>query len=214
MKPFVIAIDGPAASGKGTLARSLAGHYHLPYLDTGLTYRAVADAILKDNLPLDDEDLAVTIAKSLNLSALDPHYLSSNDIGEAASKVAVMPRLRETLVHRQRKFSENQQGAVLDGRDIGTVVCPNATVKLYIIASPQARAERRFREIIGKGEQADYEVILADLIRRDARDMNRAQSPLKPAEDAHLLDTTKLSIEGAFNAACAVIDPIIAKNGG
>lgn len=214
MKPFVIAIDGPAASGKGTLARSLAGHYHLPYLDTGLTYRAVADAILKDNLPLDDEDLAVKIAKSLNLSALDPHYLSSNDIGEAASKVAVMPRLRETLVHRQRKFSENQRGAVLDGRDIGTVVCPNATVKLYIIASPQARAERRFREIIGKGEQADYEVILADLIRRDARDMNRAQSPLKPAEDAHLLDTTKLSIEGAFNAACAVIDPIIAKNGG
>lgn len=213
MKPFVIAIDGPAASGKGTLARSLAGHYHLPYLDTGLTYRAVADAFLKNNLPLDDEDLAVTIAKSLNLSALDPHYLSSNDIGEAASKVAVMPQLREALVHRQRKFSENQQGAVLDGRDIGTVVCPNATVKLYIIASPQARAERRFREIIGKGEQADYEVILADLIRRDARDMNRAQSPLKPAEDAHLLDTTKLSIEGAFNAACAVIDPIIAKNG-
>ena len=213
MKPFVIAIDGPAASGKGTLARNLATHYHLPHLDTGLTYRAVADALLKANEPLDNENIAIKIAKSLDFSLLDPDHLSNNEIGEAASKVAVMSGLRETLVAVQRQFAEQTNGAVLDGRDIGTVVCPDASVKLYIIASPEARAERRYREILSKGETEDYNKILADLIQRDERDMNRKQSPLKPAPDAHLLDTTKLSIEGAFKAACAVVDTVLAQRG-
>lgn len=211
LTPFIIAIDGPAASGKGTLARKLAAHYGLSYLDTGLTYRAVADALLEKHLPLDEEDIAVKIAGTLDLSSLDRNHLSEHKIGEAASKIAVMGRLRKTLVNLQRSFCKKGKGAVLDGRDIGTVVCPDANVKLYIIASPEVRAERRYKEMLGKGENADFTAILADLKRRDERDMNRAESPLKPAEDAHLLETTKLSIEGAFNAACAIIDPIFNK---
>ena len=211
LTPFIIAIDGPAASGKGTLARKLAAHYGLSYLDTGLTYRAVANALLEKHLPLDEEDIAVKIAGTLNLSSLDRNHLSEHKIGEAASKIAVMGRLRKTLVSLQRGFCKKGKGTILDGRDIGTVVCPDANVKLYIIASPEVRAERRYKEMLGKGEKADFTAILADLKRRDERDMNRAESPLKPAEDAHLLDTTKLSIEGAFNAACAIIDPIFNK---
>ncbi len=210
-KAFIIAIDGPAASGKGTLARKLAAHYQFSYLDTGLTYRAVADELLKRHLPLDDEDIAVKTASLIDFSSLDRAHLSEHKIGEAASKMAVMRRLRKTLVGMQKAFAEQNKGAVLDGRDIGTVVCPDANVKLYIIATPEVRAERRYNEMLGKGEKADYNAILADLKRRDERDMNRAESPLKPAKDAHLLDTTKLSIEGAFTAACAMIDPILAK---
>lgn len=208
-KPFIIAIDGPAASGKGTLARKLASHYGFSYLDTGLTYRAVADELLKHHLPLNDEDIALKTASLIDFGSLDRMHLSEHEIGEAASKVAVMGRLRKTLVDMQRAFAEKSKGAVLDGRDIGTVVCSDADVKLYIIATPEVRAERRYNEMIGKGEKADYNAILADLKRRDERDMKRAESPLKPAKDAHLLDTTKLSIEGAFSAACAIIDPII-----
>ena len=210
-KPFIIAIDGPAASGKGTLARKLASHYGFSYLDTGLTYRAVADELLKRRLPLNDEDIALKTASLIDFGSLDRAHLSEHEIGEAASKVAVMGRLRKTLVDMQKAFAEQSKGAVLDGRDIGTVVCPDADVKLYIIATPEVRAERRYNEMVGKGEKADYNAILADLKRRDERDMKRAESPLKPAKDAHLLDTTKLSIEGAFAAACAIIDPIIEK---
>lgn len=210
-KPFIIAIDGPAASGKGTLARKLASHYGFSYLDTGLTYRAVADELLKRHLPLDDEDIAVKTASLIDFSSLDRVHLSEHEIGEAASKVAVMGRLRKTLVDMQKAFAEQSKGAVLDGRDIGTVVCPDADVKLYIIAAAEVRAERRYKEMMEKGEKVDYNAILADLKRRDERDMKRAESPLKPAKDAHLLDTTKLSIEGAFAAACAIIDPIIEK---
>ena len=210
-KPFIIAIDGPAASGKGTLARKLASHYGFSYLDTGLTYRVVADELLKRRLPLNDEDIALKTASLIDFGSLDRAHLSEHEIGEAASKVAVMGRLRKTLVDMQKAFAEQSKGAVLDGRDIGTVVCPDADVKLYIIATPEVRAERRYNEMVGKGEKADYNAILADLKRRDERDMKRAESPLKPAKDAHLLDTTKLSIEGAFAAACAIIDPIIEK---
>lgn len=210
-KPFIIAIDGPAASGKGTLARKLASHYGFSYLDTGLTYRAVADELLKRRFPLNDEDIALKTASLIDFGSLDQVHLSEHEIGEAASKVAVMGRLRKTLVDMQKAFAEQSKGAVLDGRDIGTVVCPDADVKLYIIATPEVRAERRYNEMVGKGEKADYNAILADLKRRDERDMKRAESPLKPAKDAHLLDTTKLSIEGAFAAACAIIDPIIEK---
>ena len=210
-KPFIIAIDGPAASGKGTLARKLASHYGFSYLDTGLTYRAVADELIKRHLPLNDEDIALKTASLIDFGSLDQVHLSEHEIGEAASKVAVMGRLRKTLVDMQKAFAEQSKGAVLDGRDIGTVVCPDADVKLYIIAAAEVRAERRYNEMVGKGEKVDYNAILADLKRRDERDMKRAESPLKPAKDAHLLDTTKLSIEGAFAAACAIIDPIIEK---
>ena len=210
-KPFIIAIDGPAASGKGTLARKLASHYGFSYLDTGLTYRAVADELLKRHLPLNDEDIAVKTASLIDFGSLERAHLSEHEIGEAASKVAVMGRLRKTLVDMQKAFAKQSKGAVLDGRDIGTVVCPDANVKLYIVAAPEVRAERRYKEMMEKGEKADYNAILADLKRRDERDMKRIESPLKPAKDAHLLDTTKLSIEGAFAAACAIIDPIIEK---
>jgi len=205
-RPFVIAIDGPAASGKGTLARKIAAHYGLPCLDTGLTYRAVAYTMLKQNMDMTDETAAVKIAEKLDLSALDATALSAHEIGEAASKVAVLPLLRHALVNAQRRFAANPAGAVLDGRDIGTVVCPDADIKLYIAADVEERAKRRYKEIAAKGGAAVYEDILADLQRRDTRDMNRAASPLRPADDALLLNTTKLSIEEAFFAACRLID--------
>ncbi|MBX8814397.1 (d)CMP kinase [Pseudochrobactrum algeriensis] len=205
-KAFIIAIDGPAASGKGTLARNLATHYGFHHLDTGLTYRAVAKALIDQGLPLDDEAIAARAAQELNLKGLDRTVLSAHDIGEAASKVAVMPEVRRALVEAQRKFAENLPGTVLDGRDIGTVVCPDAPVKLYITASAEVRAERRFNEMRAKNADADYNEVLDDLKRRDERDMNRSASPLKPASDAHLIDTSKMDIEAAFLEAKKLID--------
>ena len=205
-KAFIIAIDGPAASGKGTLARNLATHYGFHHLDTGLTYRAVAKALIDQGLPLDDEAIAARAAQELDLKGLDRTVLSAHDIGEAASKVAVMPKVRHALVEAQRKFAENLPGTVLDGRDIGTVVCPDAPVKLYITASAEVRAERRFNEMRAKNADADYNEVLDDLKRRDERDMNRSASPLKPASDAHLIDTSKMDIEAAFLEAKKLID--------
>lgn len=201
-----IAIDGPAASGKGTLARRLAVHYGFHHLDTGLTYRGVANALLEGNMPLDNEDMACLVAEQLDLGSLDKDILSAHEIGEAASQIAVMSTVRAVLVDAQRKFANKEPGAVLDGRDIGTVVCPEAEVKLYITASPEKRAQRRFREVEQKGSGAPYEQILADIIKRDERDMGRADSPLKPAENAHLIDTSEMSIETAFNTALSIID--------
>ncbi|MBB2972011.1 (d)CMP kinase [Mesorhizobium sp. RMAD-H1] len=209
-RTFTIAIDGPAASGKGTLARRLAVHYGFHHLDTGLTYRAVAKALLDQGLPLDDEAIAAGMAGSLDLKHLDRKALSAHDVGEAASKVAVMPSVRRALVAAQRAFAETPPGTVLDGRDIGTVVCPDAPVKLYVTASAEARAKRRYEEILGAGGEADFAEILADLSRRDARDMGRTDSPLKPAEDAHLLDTTEMDIEAAFLAARRLVDEALA----
>jgi len=206
---LVIAIDGPAASGKGTLARRLATHYGLPHLDTGLTYRAVAQALLQVGLPLDNEELAAEVASSIDLGALDREVLSTHEIGEAASKVAVMSGVRRALVEAQRKFAASGEGAVLDGRDIGTVVCPDADVKLYITAAPEVRARRRHDEILSKGSAADYNEILADIEKRDERDMNRADSPLKPAEDAHLIDTSEMDIESAFRAALDYVEDVL-----
>lgn len=201
-----IAIDGPAASGKGTLARRLAVHYGFHHLDTGLTYRGVAHALLESNMPLDNEDMACLVAEQLDLGSLDKDILSAHEIGEAASQIAVMSRVRAVLVDAQRKFANKEPGAVLDGRDIGTVVCPEAEVKLFITASPEKRAQRRFREVEQKGSGAPYEQIMADIIKRDERDMGRADSPLKPAENAHLIDTSEMSIETAFNTALSIID--------
>ena len=203
---FAVAIDGPAASGKGTLARRIAGTYGFHHLDTGLTYRAVARALLEGAEPLDDEARAAEIAASLDFSDLDRAVLSEHRIGEAASRVAVMPSVRSALVEAQRRFARREPGAVLDGRDIGTVVCPDAAVKLFVTASPEVRARRRFEEIRAGGKDADLHAVLADLKKRDARDMQRTTSPLRPSDDAHLLDTSEMDIEAAFLAAKRLID--------
>lgn len=203
---ITIAIDGPAASGKGTLARRLADYYHLNLLDTGLTYRAVAYALLTHGLPLDNVAAAETAARQVDLSGLDREVLSAHAVADAASKVAVFPGVRRILVEKQRNFAKTPPGAVLDGRDIGTVVCPDADVKLYVTASAAVRAARRLRDIEARGGTADLSDILADIERRDERDMGRADSPLKPAADAHLLDTSEMSIEAAFRAAKSIID--------
>lgn len=208
----VIAIDGPAAAGKGTLSRRIAETYGFHHLDTGLTYRATAKALLDAGLPLDDEPVAAKVAETLELAGLDRDILSQHEIGEAASKIAVMSSVRKALVEAQRAFSKKAPGTVLDGRDIGTVVCPDALVKLYVTASPEVRARRRYDEIVGKGGVADYAVIFADVKQRDERDMGRADSPLKPAEDAHLLDTSEMSIEAAFQAAKSIIDAALSQN--
>lgn len=208
---LLIAIDGPAASGKGTLARRLADYYHLPHLDTGLTYRAVGHRLMQDGLPLGDEGAAIDAARQVDLGNLDRHALSVHAVGDAASRVAVISEVRRILVDKQRAFARQPGGAVLDGRDIGTVVCPDADVKLFITASPEVRAGRRLRDIEGRGGVASLADILADIVRRDERDMGRADSPLRPAADAHLLDTSDMSIETAFQAAKAIIDDTIAR---
>ncbi len=203
---FTIAIDGPAAAGKGTLSRRIAAVYGFHHLDTGLTYRATAKALLDAGLPLDDEAVAEMTALTLDLAGLDRAVLAKHEVGEAASKVAVMPAVRRALVEAQRAFAAKEPGTVLDGRDIGTVVCPDAPVKLYVTASPEVRARRRYDEIIASGNAADFDAVFADVKKRDERDMGRADSPLKPAEDAHLLDTSEMGIEAAFQAAKSIID--------
>jgi cytidylate kinase len=209
---FTIAIDGPAASGKGTLARRLAAHYGFRHLDTGLTYRAVAKAMLDAGMPLDDEAAAVDASRAFDIGNMQRDVLAAHEIGEAASRIAVMPAVRRVLVERQREFATRPPGTVLDGRDIGTVVCPDAPVKLFVIASPEVRARRRYHEILGNGGEAEEQAILADIVKRDERDMNRADSPLKPAHDAHLLDTSEMTIEAAFRAARRFVDAALGEN--
>ena len=201
-----IAIDGPAASGKATLARRLAAEYGFHHLDTGLTYRTVAKELLDREQPLDEETIAENAARSVFLARLDRDLLSTHEIGEAASKIAVMKGVRRVLVDKQREFATREPGAILDGRDIGTVVCPDAVVKLFVTASPEVRAGRRHAELIAKGSNLRLDEILGDIRRRDARDMQRAVSPLRPASDAHLLDTSEMDIETAFETAKHLID--------
>ena len=203
----VIAIDGTFASGKGTLAKKLAAHYGLNHLDTGKLYRAVARDMLEVGHDPSDEILAANTAKNIDANTLDDPILKSGPVGAAASKVAVHPGVRQALFDFQRHFAS--QGAVLDGRDIGTVICPDADVKLYVDAEPEERARRRHAELEGYGETINFETVLSQLIERDTRDKNRAIAPLKPADDAHLLDTTKLSIERAFEAAVTIIDAVL-----
>lgn len=204
--PIVIAVDGPAASGKGTLARALASHFGFHYLDTGALYRAVALTILDQGLDPHDEGNAIRAAETLDIDAVDDDRLRTHQVSEAASVVAAMPGVRAAILDFQRIFAKKPPGAILDGRDIGTVVCPDAAVKLYVSASPKNRANRRFLELKAKGEDVTEAGVLADVAARDARDANREHSPLKPATDAHLLDTSNLSIEAAFRAALDVIE--------
>jgi len=203
---MIIAIDGPAASGKGTLARRLAAHYGLPHLDTGLLYRATARALLEEGSRLDDVEAAVRSARGLALLDFEEDRLRGREMGEAASVVAALPPVREALIDMQRAFAGREQGAVLDGRDIGTVIAPEATVKIFVTASPDARAQRRALELRGRGEKVDYASILEDIKKRDKRDSERVLAPLKPASDAHVLDTTDMNIEAAFAAALKIAE--------
>ena len=203
---MIIAIDGPAASGKGTLARRLAEHYALPSLDTGLLYRATAASLLNSDRDLRDVDAAVAAASGLSLTNFDEDRLRGREMGEAASIVAALPEVRAALIETQRGFARRPGGAVLDGRDIGTVICPDADVKIFVTASPAARAQRRALELAGRGEKADYAAILADIAKRDARDSERADAPLRAAPDAVTLDTTRLSVEAAFTAAIDIVE--------
>jgi len=203
---MIIAIDGPAASGKGTLGRRLAEHYGYAHLDTGLLYRAVGHALVAAGKPPGDGEAALAVAASLDVAAMDPAVLRTQEIGEAASVVAAMPAVRTALLDLQRRFARAPRGAVLDGRDIGTVVCPDADVKIFVVASPEVRAARRFQEEASRDPAVAYETVLADIRRRDERDSGRAVAPLRPAQDAHLLDTTALDIEAAFRAAVDIVD--------
>jgi CMP/dCMP kinase len=205
-KRIVIAIDGPAASGKGTLGKRLAAHFDLEHLDTGLLYRAVARLMLDKSRPLDDEGAAHAAAVALNLAYIEEHRLRGREMGDAASIVSVYPSVREALLDQQRRFAASARGAVLDVRDIGTVVCPDATVKLFVTASPEERARRRHAELATRGESVSYADVLADIIRRDERDTTRASAPLRPAEDAHLIDTSSLDADAAFAAARAIVE--------
>ena len=205
---MIIAIDGPAASGKGTIARQIAQIYGLHHLDTGLLYRAVAKAVLDAGYAPDDAERAIGAAAALDPKKFDEGALKTQRITEASSVVAAIPQVREALMNYQRAFAVQPPGAVLDGRDIGTVIAPGADVKLFVVASPEVRARRRVAELRGRGEAADEAEVLADLRRRDERNSRRTVAPLVQAPDAHLLDTTNLSIDAAFRAAIKIIEDV------
>jgi cytidylate kinase len=202
----IVAIDGPAASGKGTLARRLAQHFGLPHLDTGLLYRATARALMDEGRRLDDLGAAVKAARGLALIDFDEGALRGREMGEAASIVAAFPEVRAALVEAQQSFAGRPGGAVLDGRDIGTVICPDATAKIYVTASPETRARRRALELRSRGEPSDYAKVLADIRHRDLRDSTRATAPLQAATDALILDTTDLDVEGTYREALRLIE--------
>jgi len=205
---MIIAIDGPAASGKGTLARRLAQHYGYRHLDTGVIYRAVAFALLEAGADLRDEGRAVSAAMGLDPEKFGNPALKSQEVGDAASVVSAIPKVREVLLNFQRQFAATPPGAVLDGRDIGTVICPDADVKIFVVADPKVRAHRRTLEAKSRAEEADEAKILADILQRDERDRNRTIAPLKPAADAYLLDNTNLDIEAGVRAAIDIVEAV------
>ena len=199
MTGFTVAIDGPAASGKGTISKAVAAHFEFAHLDTGLLYRAVGAKMLAGADP-------ETAARTLVPDDLENDALRTPEVAQAASQVAVIPQVRAALLAFQRSFAARDGGAVLDGRDIGTVICPTAEVKLFVTASAEVRAARRFKELSGKGMDVTLETVLADVQARDARDMGRADAPLRPAQDAVPIDTSDMEIADAIAAAVAVID--------
>jgi CMP/dCMP kinase len=203
---MIIAIDGPAASGKGTLAKRLAAHYGLRHLDTGLLYRAVAKAVLDAGHSLDDVQRTVAAAQRLDPAQFDEPALKTHALAGAASAVSAIPQVREALLALQRSFAAASPGAVLDGRDIGTVICPDADVKIFVTATPEVRARRRAAEMRAAGTAVDDGAVLADILRRDERDSTRSAAPLRRAADAGLLDTSGLDIEAAVNAAIAIVE--------
>ncbi len=202
---FTVAIDGPAAAGKGTIGRAVAAHFGFAHLDTGLLYRAVGRRALRGEDPVD-------AARTLRGQDLEDEDLRSPEVGQAASRVAAIPQVRQALLDFQRAFARREGGAVLDGRDIGTVVCPEAEVKLFVTASDRIRAERRFRELREKGHQTSLEEVLADLGARDARDSARVTAPLRPAADALILDTSEMGIDTAVAKAIAAIETARARS--
>ncbi len=198
---FTIAIDGPAAAGKGTISKAVATHFGFAHLDTGLLYRAVGKQVLVGKP-------AIEAARSLMPSDLDADDLRTPEVAEAASKAAAIPEVRAALVDFQRVFARRSGGAVLDGRDIGTVICPDAEAKLFVTASAEIRAERRFRELVAAGHRVDFDTVLEDVRQRDARDMGRTDAPLRPADDAVLIDTSDLTVESAIEKAISEIDDL------
>jgi cytidylate kinase len=198
MEGFTVAIDGPAAAGKGTVSRAVAEHFGFAHLDTGLLYRAVGAKVLEGMT-------AEEAAETLEAADLDNDLLRTNAVAEAASKAAAIPAVRAALVDFQRSFAMRAGGAVLDGRDIGTVICPDAQVKLFVTATPQVRAQRRFAELAASGEEVTLEQVLADVQARDARDSARAEAPLKPAQDAEQMDTSTMDIDTAVARAIELI---------
>jgi len=210
---FVIAVDGPAASGKGTVASRLAALYGYPMLDTGLLYRAVGVRLLTAGGDLDDPVAAEAAAMGLDLAELESAQVRTRAAGEAASRVAVHPGVRAALFTLQRDFTTREPGSVVDGRDIGTVIAPEAPAKLYVTASPEIRAERRWKQLSGQGESVAFEDVLADIHKRDARDGGRESAPMTQAHDAVLLDTSEMTIEQAFDAARRIVETARARSG-
>ena len=206
---MIIAIDGPAAAGKGTLARRLAKHFDLAYLDTGSIYRAVGKKVLDAGADPEDAAGAEAVARALKAQDLVVQGLRTDEVAQAASKVSAIPGVRAALLDFQRDFAayppDGKKGAVLDGRDIGTVVCPEARAKLFVSASTEVRAERRFKELRDRGLEAIYARVLEDMKERDARDSSRAASPLEPAKDAHQLDTSALDADQVFAQALEIV---------
>ncbi len=203
--PMIIAVDGPAASGKGTIARALAAHYGLPHMDTGLLYRATALNLLEMGGDPDSEFAAARATELSQIDVADPQ-LRSETVGGIASRISAYPLVREALIERQRRFADQDGGAVLDGRDIGTVIAPDAEAKLFVTATPEVRARRRFAELQGQGLDVHFDDVLADIHARDERDSGRAAAPLVMAKDATLLDTSALDQAAAIAAAIAAID--------
>ena len=208
-RAIVIAVDGPAASGKGTLARRLAAHLGYAYLDTGLIYRAVGLSLIRQNLDSADPSAALRAARGLSVEDLDDPVLRSDDVANMASQVAALPNVRAALIDYQRQFARQPQGkakgVVLDGRDIGTVICPDADAKIFVDASVETRANRRVKELRERGVTAIYARVLQDMRERDARDRSRSAAPMVPADDAHSLDTTNLDADAAFREALEII---------
>ena len=208
---MIIAIDGTTASGKGTIARRLAAHYGLPHMDTGRLYRAVAVAAMKQDLPLDAAGPLADIARMLDLTDFVEHELRSAEAGKAASVVAAIPSVRQALFELQRAFATRAGGALLDGRDIGTVIAPDADVKLWVDADVRQRGERRWKELTGNGEDVSLEQVIEQLKVRDARDQGRTDAPAAIADDAILIDTTDLTIDAAVERAMAAVEAALAK---
>ncbi len=211
MKTFIVAIDGPAASGKGTIGKNLARHFDWPFLDTGLVYRAVAKNLVKKQISQNIKN-AVMVAKNLHFDDLKQEGLRDPEITRMASEVASIPDVRETLIEFQQNFAKHGEGAILDGRDIGTVICPNADIKFFITASQEVRARRRYQELIGQGEAITFKEVFDALVERDQRDSSRQNAPLSQPKDAILIDTSDLTIKQSSDRVIAEVELILRDN--